>query len=267
MRVKRAVAQTAEQNVFGCFFGVDEFERGDRIARGFEVFQAQGVGCGVTEFLTQHGMGRDESERRAVERVIEFVVAARRGKDHVRAPMNGAGENEVGRRIAGVEREDEMNVFAGIVARNVAREELEPRKAEGAGGAVAVVDDVGFEVNARHANGATENVRKIVINGEREVTFAATEVADAEFSRLREMRQTIADQGEEAVDLAKLRLFFIVNPTVLIADAEQTEKWFRTREQVGLLAVVAQNLYFRGLGRGQRTGEFFAAEQGYFTGF
>ena len=78
------------------------------------------------------------------------MLAARHGQDHLRLGTNRAVERGVGRRVAGVQADDEID--AGEVGLgDVAELEAQAVRAEPAGERLALRDDVRLQVEAERA--------------------------------------------------------------------------------------------------------------------
>lgn len=116
----------------------------------------------------------------ALQRVVEFMVTAGRGQNDFRPPRHCLGKHEIGRRVAGVQGNNQMHVFFRIVFPDVAVPERQSVKVQFFCYVVAVCDDIRLEIDARHADLASSDVREIVVDREGEIAFAAAEVADAE---------------------------------------------------------------------------------------
>ena len=131
----------------------------------------------------------DEGKGGAVDVVVELVVAAGGGENDVGIPFHRLLQNEVGGGIAGVKRDDEVDLLLDAVLADVAREEGKPVEVKLFRHVVAVVDDVTLEIHARHDDASSQDVCEIVVRREGEIAFSAAEVADAE----RTARQLVLD--------------------------------------------------------------------------
>ena len=132
------------------------------------------------------------------------MLAARHGEDHRRICTNGAVEGVVGGGVAGMEADDEVDALERGVPGDVAHLEAEPVGTERAGERLAVVDDVGLEVEPDDLDLAPVDDREQVVEREGQVRLAGAEVDDAERAVGRERGEHVLDELEEPVDLPEL---------------------------------------------------------------
>ena len=65
--------------------------------------ETKGLGCRIAQLLAEHGMLGHKRERGTVDGVIQFMVAARCGKNDTRIPFHCLSKHEVGSGITGME--------------------------------------------------------------------------------------------------------------------------------------------------------------------
>ena len=106
------VRTAAEQGVAGRVLAADELHDVDAVALEPQQRGAQAVGEGVGEPLAQDAVPGEHRVRRGRGRLAELggdvVVAARRGQDQRRAPLDGSRQRVVGGGVAGVQGEDHV---------------------------------------------------------------------------------------------------------------------------------------------------------------
>ena len=105
-----------------------------------------GVGHLRGESLTQRAVAEQGGEGAALELRQELVLAAGHREDDRRARPDGAIERIVGGRVAGVQADDEIDARERLVPGDVADLETEAVGAERSGQRLAVIDDLGLEV-------------------------------------------------------------------------------------------------------------------------
>lgn len=148
----------------------------------------------------------NKSKRRAGKIPVEFVMAAGSGKNDPGAPGNGFVQHQIGGGIAGVKRHDQCGRLRAFIGRDIPAKKMKPRKAEGAGRLLAIVNDIPLEIHAGHFHFIAENVGKIVINGKGKIAFSAAKIADADLP-LWQIGERIPHQFQKAVDLPEFRPF------------------------------------------------------------
>ena len=84
----------------------------------------------------------------------------------------------VGRGVAGVQADDEIDALELLVARDVAHLETKPVRAERAGERLTMVDDLGLQVEADDLDLAVVHSGQQVVQCEGEVRLAGAEVDD-----------------------------------------------------------------------------------------
>ena len=132
------------------------------------------------------------------------MLAARDGEDHRRAGPNGPVERDVGRGVAGVQADDEIDAVERVVAGDVADLEAKAFGAELSGQRLAAIDHVRLEVEPDDLDLATVHGREEMMEREREIGLARAEVDDPQPSLPGRAGQHVLDELEEAVDLAEL---------------------------------------------------------------
>ncbi|CDE03656.1 unknown [Anaerotruncus sp. CAG:390] len=140
-----------------------------------------------------------------------------------------------------MQRHDEIGQPRGaaVVLKHVAANEFKSVKAETGGDRRAVLNDVGLEIDPRHTDRSPAHHGKIMVDRKREIAFSAAEIAYAQHAVGRQVSFDLAYMLEKAAYLAELRLFFVVNAPVRIADAESAQKRLVPFEKALLAAVVA----------------------------
>ena len=158
---------------------LDELDDLNVVADGAEKLGTGSVRHLGGEPLAQGAVAEERIERRPGELREQLVLAARHREDHRGAGAHGAVEGVVGGGIAGVEADDEVDPLERGVAGDVADLEPEAVGAERAGERLAVLDDIGLEVETDDLDLAPMDGRQQVVEREREIRLAGPEVDDA----------------------------------------------------------------------------------------
>ena len=129
-RVTAGARDGAEQDVLRRVLELDELEHLHVVADGAEQLGAGGVRHLGGEALAQRAVPEQRPERRALELGQELVLAAGHGEDHRRTGAHGAIERVVGRGVAGVQADDEIDAGERVVPGDVADLEAQAVGAE-----------------------------------------------------------------------------------------------------------------------------------------
>src|SRR5207244_9151393 len=103
----------------------------------------------------------------------------RDGKDHGRLPAHRSLQRSVGSRVAGVKRYHEIGHIDALVARDVADLEPQSLAPEPACELAAGCNDVLLEVEPHEIDLTTMNHRQEMMQSERQIRLAGSEVDDA----------------------------------------------------------------------------------------
>ena len=125
---------------------VDELDDVDVVAFVLQDRCADGVGQKRGEALLEQPVGEQNVEIAALlDGLIDLVLAAGDGEDVLDAARDGVVQGVVGRDVAGVERDEHVDVLVvEHIARNISHDELEVRIAVARGDLIAVLDDILF---------------------------------------------------------------------------------------------------------------------------
>ena len=148
-------------------------------------------------------MTEKRAERRVLELRKQLVLTAGNRENHRRPGTHRPIECVVGRGVAGVQADDEIDAGELLVARDVAHLETKPVGAERAGERLTMVDDLGLQVEADDVDLAVVHGRQQVVQCEGEVRLAGAEVDDPQPAG-RERRKHVLDELQEAVHLPEL---------------------------------------------------------------
>ena len=111
------------------------------------------------------------------------MLATGHRENHRSTGANRPIEGVVCRRVARVEADDEVNTGERQIAGDVADLEAQPSGVELAGERLAVLDDIGLEIEADDLHLARVDDREEMVEGECQVRLARTEVDDPQLSR------------------------------------------------------------------------------------
>ena len=128
--IKMRLAKGTEHNIFRRFIRVDQLNGTGLIALHFQTTQTQGIGGGITQLLTKHGILRDKGKGGTADAVIELMMTAGSREDHIGLPCRRAAEHKVGGNVAGMERDYQLWLFLGRVFRNISAEKFQSVKAK-----------------------------------------------------------------------------------------------------------------------------------------
>ena len=125
---------------------VDELDDVDVVAFVLQDRCADGVGQQRREALLKQPVGEQNVEIAALlDGLIDLVLAAGDGEDVLDAARDGVVQGVVGRGVAGVERDEHIDVLiVEQIARDIRDDEMEVRIAVARGNFIAVLDDVLF---------------------------------------------------------------------------------------------------------------------------
>lgn len=137
---------TAEHQIFGRVGEVDELDDVDVVAFVLQDRCADGVGQQRREALLKQPVGEQNVEIAALlDGLIDLVLAAGDGEDVLDAAGDGVVQGLVGRDVAGVERDEHVDVLVvEHIARDIRDDEMEVRIAVARGNFIAVFDDILF---------------------------------------------------------------------------------------------------------------------------
>src|SRR2546423_11985058 len=158
--------------------GRDELEDLHAVACAFEQERAQRVGHGLGLALKQNPVAQDAAQRfgRAHLRP-QLLVTARRGDDDRGSGLDALEYCVVGRRVAGVERDEQV----GARQREVLNEtglKLQAVEARAPRYLVAQFDKLGARLDAGNVRADARRVVEVVVDGEGQVTLARAHVND-----------------------------------------------------------------------------------------
>ena len=122
----------ADEHVLRRVLERDELDQLRAVAGELEQLRTQRVGDEGGEALLREPVAEERREQGALELPVGLLLAARDGQDRVGAPPDRLRQRLVGGGVAGVQADDEVDVRAGVEARDVAALEAE------AGGAGAL---------------------------------------------------------------------------------------------------------------------------------
>ena len=125
---------------------VDELDDVDVVAFVLQDRCADGVGQQRREALLEQPVGEQNVEIAALlDGLIDLVLAAGDGEDVLDAARDGVVQGVVGRGVAGVERDEHIDVLiVEQIARDIRDDEMEVRIAVARGDLIAVLDDILF---------------------------------------------------------------------------------------------------------------------------
>ena len=229
---------TAEHQIFRRVGEVDELDDVDVVAFVLQDRCADGVGQQRREALLKQPVGEQNVEIAAlVDGLVDLVLAAGDGEDVLDAARDGVVQGVVGRGVAGVERDEHVDVLiVEHVARDVGDDELEVRIAVARGNFIAVLDDVFFEVIADDLGAHAALDGEIVVQHEREVRFAAAKVQNRDLVAA-VGAERVVHELDEAVDL----LIFVV---LCLDDLELGREDAEVDEGGDVLALLQNVLFF-----------------------
>ena len=156
----------------------DELEHLHVISDRSEQLRSNGVGHLGGKALTQRPVPQKRSQRLILELGQQLVLAAGYGEDHGAAGANGTVESDVGRRVTGVQADDEIDTGECVVAGDVADFEPKPVRAELPGQRLAVIDDIGLEVEPDDLDVPIVKCSEEMMERKREVGLARAEIDD-----------------------------------------------------------------------------------------
>ena len=137
---------TAEHQIFGRVGEVDKLDDVDVVAFVLQDRCADGIGQKRGEALLKQPVGEQNVEIAALlDGLIDLVLAAGDGEDVLDAAGDGVVQGVVGRDVAGVERDEHVDVLVvEHIARDIRDDEMEVRIAVARGNFIAVLDDILF---------------------------------------------------------------------------------------------------------------------------
>ena len=137
---------TAEHQIFGRVGEVDELDDVDVVAFVLQDRCADGVGQKRREALLKQPVGEQNVEIAALlDGLVDLVLAAGDGEDVLDAAGDGVVQGVVRRDVAGVERDEHVDVLVvEHIARDIRDDEMEVRIAVARGDLIAVLDDILF---------------------------------------------------------------------------------------------------------------------------
>jgi hypothetical protein len=103
----------------------DELDELDAVALELEQLRPQRVGDERGEALLREAVAEERREQVALELAVGLLLAAGNGEDRIRLPAHGLRERFVGGGVAGVERDDEVDVAGRVERGDVAALEAE----------------------------------------------------------------------------------------------------------------------------------------------
>ena len=166
------------------------------------------------------------------------MLTAGHGEDHLGTPRKGVEQGVIRGGIAGVEGHHHIHGEGSLVAVDVPQFKAQAVVAVFSRRGVAFFDDVRFEIQPDHLRGNTANLRKVIIQNEGQIAFAAAKVIDDDRSVPRKSAVNVVNQFQKAVDLSEFCAFFVVYAPVLIADLQLDQKGFVARQDVLLFSIV-----------------------------
>ena len=184
-------------------------------------------------------MKQRPERRRARHLRAQFLVTAGRADKHLRAGAQAEVDGVVGRRVAGVQRDHDVDRFRFETAQ-VALHKTQPFAARAFSGAVAEIDEIGAQFDARDLGRDAEAPAQMLVHGKGEIALAAAEVDDANRSAgaKRGGVQCAIEHLQKLVDLFPLARHRRNEAMSRVGDAEIDEKGQVERQRATLRSVV-----------------------------
>ena len=141
-----ACAVAAEHQIFGRVGEVDELDDIDVVALVLQNGGADGVGQKRGKALLKKTVREQDIEVAALlDGLVHLMLAAGDGEDVLDAARDGVVQGIVGRHVAGVERDEHVDVLAvEHIARHVGNDKAQTIVAVARGDLIAVLDDILF---------------------------------------------------------------------------------------------------------------------------
>ena len=220
--------------------GLDELEDLRAVADQLEKLRTRGVGRKRCHPLLHDTVAKQRREHVAPDLAIDLVLAAGHGHDHAGVPAHRPVEGEIGRRVAGMQRDDKVGAGRPVVSRDVADLETQALVAKPAGECRAFPDHVLLEVETERGDLQPLDVAQIVVDGKGEIRATRTEVDHLDGTVAGQIGNDVGDQLQEAVDLAELVVALRLHVPFRVHDAELDEERVRAAllEHVPLPAIV-----------------------------
>lgn len=106
----------ADEQVFRCVAQVNKFQQLCLIAHACQQIAPDRVGCQRRHTLLHDAVAREQGECVCVYLRIQFMLAARHGKDHVRLPTDRIVQRIVCGSVAGMKRDHHIHVEGRLIA-------------------------------------------------------------------------------------------------------------------------------------------------------
>ena len=138
----------ADEQIFRCVAQVNKFQQLSLITHACQQIATDRVGgqCGHT--LLYDSVVRKQGECIGLHLLIQFMLAAGHGKDHVRVPADRVVQCIVCGSVAGMERHHQIHVEGRLIAVDIAQLETQMIVAVFLGGQVAFFYDISLQVQA-----------------------------------------------------------------------------------------------------------------------
>ncbi len=220
----------ADQKIFRGILRVDKLRDVDGISRRLKALAAEGVGQRVAEFLFQKGMLQNRRKEGSGTGSggkfgKELMVTAGSGEDDVGFPLRGGRENNVGRDVTGVEREDEGGLFCRLKRGDVTAEEGEALPVQPGGEGGTEGDDVLLPVGADHRDIPAHHLGEEPIGGKGQIAFPTAKAENVKLAALRETGINVFDVLKETIDLTEFGALAVKDLSLAVGEAEGDEKF------------------------------------------
>ena len=220
---------------------VDEFDHIHAVPRVLQHRGTDGVRQQRGEALLQQSVGKQQIKIAALLNLrVHFMLAAGHGENILYAPFHRIVQRIVRRGVAGVERDDHVDMLAvERVARDVGDNKAQILIAVSRRNVVAAPDHVFLQVVADDLRLHAALDGEVIVEQKRQIRLAAAEVKDRDLLTLRRLKR-IVHQLDKAVDLLVLVVLAAHDPEIRgeYAKVDQRGDAFPLRENIFFFAVV-----------------------------